>query len=312
MSKDEVETELVAASSNERAVTALVGEGGKAKTGKSWNPAFVADTLTNVMIWQAIVAEVSEKHVKVPAITAIDPTIKASIIDAFGGKDKFKTLPVEFQNRQIALSQQVTALIKAETANLGSPEEYFKKNKAKFPAEACAKHILVATEAEAIAATKRIKGGEDFGKVAQELSKDPGSGAKGGDLGCANPAGYVAEFADAVTKQKIGELGAPVKTQFGYHLIVVTKRGEATFASAKAKIESDLEQEGSLTAQKLVFSRLTVKTVSIDPALGSLDTSGQFLKISPPKAKIEPAGAVTAPLAASTPAPETVVPDTQG
>ncbi len=80
-----------------------------------------------------------------------------------------------------------------------------------------AHHILVPTEDEAKAAHKRVKGGEDFVKVATELSKDPG--AKGGDLSWFTKDRMVPEFGEAVSKMKPGEISDPIKTQFGWHVI---------------------------------------------------------------------------------------------
>jgi peptidyl-prolyl cis-trans isomerase C len=82
-----------------------------------------------------------------------------------------------------------------------------------------ARHILVSTEEEAKAALARVKNGEDFGKVADELSKDPGS--KGGDLGWFTKDKMVPEFADAAFKLKPGEISDPVKSPFGWHIIQV-------------------------------------------------------------------------------------------
>jgi peptidyl-prolyl cis-trans isomerase C len=80
-----------------------------------------------------------------------------------------------------------------------------------------AHHILVPTEEEAKKALARVKGGEDFSKVAGEVSKDPGS--KGGDLGWFTKDRMVPEFGDAAAKMKPGEISEPVKTQFGWHII---------------------------------------------------------------------------------------------
>lgn len=80
-----------------------------------------------------------------------------------------------------------------------------------------AHHILAPTEDEAKAALKRVKGGEDFGKVATELSKDPG--AKGGDLGWFTKDRMVPEFGEAAAKMQPGQISDPVKTQFGWHII---------------------------------------------------------------------------------------------
>lgn len=72
---------------------------------------------------------------------------------------------------------------------------------------------------------QRVLAGEDFGALAQEFSKCP-SGQRGGDLGPFSKGQMVPEFEQAVLTQEIGKVGAPVKTQFGYHLIVVTERNE--------------------------------------------------------------------------------------
>ena len=89
-----------------------------------------------------------------------------------------------------------------------------------------ARHILVDDEVSAKALHTLLLQGVDFGKLAKENSKDTGSGALGGDLGWNPPSFYVAEFAAAVMSQKIGEIGEPVKTEFGYHIIQVIDRQE--------------------------------------------------------------------------------------
>ena len=89
--------------------------------------------------------------------------------------------------------------------------------KQKSEEEISARHILVPTEEEAKAAFKRVKGGENFAKVADEVSKDPGS--KGGDLGWFTKDRMVPEFGEAAYKLKKGEISDPVKSQFGWHVI---------------------------------------------------------------------------------------------
>ncbi len=82
-----------------------------------------------------------------------------------------------------------------------------------------ARHILVEKEAEAKDIIARLKKGEKFEKLA-EKSKDPGSKAKGGDLGWAAPANFVPEFSAAMTKLQKGQYTAEaVKSQFGWHII---------------------------------------------------------------------------------------------
>ena len=87
--------------------------------------------------------------------------------------------------------------------------------------EVRARHILVEKEDEAKAAVERLKKGEDFAKLAAELSKDPGSGKEGGDLGWFEKERMVPEFAEAAFKLDKGGTSDIVKTQFGFHIIKV-------------------------------------------------------------------------------------------
>lgn len=78
---------------------------------------------------------------------------------------------------------------------------------------------------------KRIEGGEDFEKLAKGVSQDPGSGAKGGDLGWTKRGAFVPEFEGAAYKLKPGELSDPVESAFGFHLIqLLERRGEEIHA----------------------------------------------------------------------------------
>jgi peptidyl-prolyl cis-trans isomerase C len=88
---------------------------------------------------------------------------------------------------------------------------------------ACARHILVSTEAEANDLKRQLDEGADFGELAQQYSQCP-SGQRGGDLGEFGPGQMVREFNDVCFNEAVGEIHGPVKTQFGYHLIQVTKR----------------------------------------------------------------------------------------
>jgi len=92
---------------------------------------------------------------------------------------------------------------------------------AKPQTEYSAAHILVATEEEANALKAELAGGADFAELAKAKSTDTGSGANGGDLGWFGLGMMVKPFEDAVVGAKVGEVTGPVKTDFGYHLILV-------------------------------------------------------------------------------------------
>jgi parvulin-like peptidyl-prolyl isomerase len=87
-----------------------------------------------------------------------------------------------------------------------------------------ARHILVSTEEEAKDIIAAINAGESFAELAKALSKDTGSGANGGELGWAYKGKYVKEFEDFVWSAKPNELSAPIKSEFGYHIIQLEAR----------------------------------------------------------------------------------------
>lgn len=91
-----------------------------------------------------------------------------------------------------------------------------------------ASHILVDDEEEALDALDRLAAGEEFAAIAEEISVDPLSGPKGGDLGWFSAEMMVEEFADAVRGMDPGSTtGSPVKSSFGWHIIRLDETREA-------------------------------------------------------------------------------------
>ncbi len=86
-----------------------------------------------------------------------------------------------------------------------------------------ARHILVKTESECEDLKKQIEGGVDFAEVAKAHSLCP-SGRQGGELGEFSPGQMVPEFDKVVFNEEVGKVHGPVKTQFGFHLVEVTRR----------------------------------------------------------------------------------------
>lgn len=125
--------------------------------------------------------------------------------------------------------------------------EYDKFAAANGGKEYKARHILVEKEAEANAIIASLKKGGKFEDIAKKQSKDPGSGAKGGDLDWANPASYVPEFTEALLKLNKGQMtDMPVKSQFGYHVIRVDDIRTAqlpAFDEVKPQIAQQMQQQ---------------------------------------------------------------------
>jgi peptidyl-prolyl cis-trans isomerase C len=110
-----------------------------------------------------------------------------------------------------------------------------------------ARHILVEKEADAKKVIADLKKGAKFEDIAKKQSKDPGSGANGGDLDWANAASYVPEFAQALTALKKGQTTQePVKSQFGWHVIRLDDVREAQLPKldeVKTQIVQQLQQQ---------------------------------------------------------------------
>ena len=125
-----------------------------------------------------------------------------------------------YYHEKLAMEQLLGSVGKAATTEEAERKAYDDAAKAEPPQqEIHARHILLPTEEEAKKALARVKGGEDFAKVATELSKDPSG--NGGDLGWFTKDRMVPEFSDAAFKLKEGEISDPVKTQFGWHIIKI-------------------------------------------------------------------------------------------
>lgn len=103
----------------------------------------------------------------------------------------------------------------------------------------CAAHLLVETESEATDALARIAEGDDFATVAQEVSIDTNSAIQGGDLGCSQASAYVEPFAAAVLVAEIDTPTDPVESEFGFHVIVVSERTEATLDEVKDALTNE-------------------------------------------------------------------------
>jgi parvulin-like peptidyl-prolyl isomerase len=196
-------------------------------------------------------------------LTAIRPQVAELLITAerarTAGMDKDPLYLISVKIRRAGILARRATLRFQETTKISDEEiaKEYDANKQNY-GEARARHILVmfpeqrnqrdkqqnkaegeeeAPKAEANKPTsreeakkladdllQRIKGGDDFEKLAKEFSDDPGSGAQGGDLGYQSPDAYVPPFKQALLKLKPGEISDVVETQFGYHVIKLEDR----------------------------------------------------------------------------------------
>jgi parvulin-like peptidyl-prolyl isomerase len=126
------------------------------------------------------------------------------------------------------------------------------------------------TEEEALALAqdirKRLVAGADFAQIAQQESDDPGSAAKGGDLGEFRRGQMIAAFDEAAGTLPINEISEPIKTPYGYHIIQVQAREAKSFEEVKDDIDKKLKPQ--LTDKLLADLRTKLGVMEDDSYFG--------------------------------------------
>ncbi len=134
--------------------------------------------------------------------------------------------------------------------------------------EVHARHILLDNEADAKKVIAEIKGGAKFEDIAKARSKDPSAAQNAGDLGFFGKEDMVPEFAEAAFKMKPGDVSeAPVKTQFGWHVIQVLEKRTApppSLEESKASIQNELRQKAAQDIIVGLQKDATIQRFNID------------------------------------------------
>jgi peptidyl-prolyl cis-trans isomerase C len=177
--------------------------------------------------------------------------------------DNYKT-QLELARQTILIRELFADFQKtAEVTDADVKAEYDKFVAANGGKEFRARHILVETEAQATSILASLKKGSKFEDLAKKQSKDPGSGAKGGDLDWASPGNFVKEFSDAMAALKKGETTAkPVKSQFGFHIIRLDDVREAQLPKleeVKPQIVQQMQQQRMATFQQEMRAKAKVE-----------------------------------------------------
>jgi len=152
-------------------------------------------------------------------------------------------------------------------------EEKIKSGREEFKA----RHILVKTEEEAKEIEKKLKKGGDFDKIAKEKSQDKSSGQAGGELGWFTADKMVPTFSQAVIALKKDEVSAPVKTDFGWHIIKLEDRRQAT----PPKFEDIKEELTQQLSKKLVSDYITAMIKSTKITVLDANGNAKDLPLAP-------------------------------
>ncbi len=131
-----------------------------------------------------------------------------------------------------------------------------------------ASHILVETKDEAMSILDELRAGADFAETAKARSTGP-SGPRGGDLGWFGPGTMVKPFEDAVLSLGIGELSGPVRTEFGWHVILLADKRDLPVPSIE-EARGELEQRVAGAAIEEAIARLA-ETAGVERADQGID-----------------------------------------
>lgn len=192
----------------------------------------IAEKAKDALVHEAVLMQEIAKN----KIEVTEEEIKAdyeAAVESSGGKEEHQKLLAEYgiteeeDRENMRLSSYFQAhkawFEKSFPVTDENVKKYYEENKENLDT-VVASHILLDSLEAATACKNRLDKGEDFAALAKELSQDPSSKEKGGNLGEAPATNYVPEFAEAVKTQEIGVIGEPVQTQFGYHIIRVEER----------------------------------------------------------------------------------------
>jgi len=215
---------LAACSSNNAGQGAAAGKDAVAAT---VNGTPISERLLNLMLQQrAGLGRAADAEARKAYIDRLAMQLLISQEAAKKGLDKTPEIAdqLELMRESVLVDAFVKDYFKSNPVSDDALKAEYEKIKAQATGnEYKARHILVQTEAEAKDVIAKLnKNPQSFAALAKEKSRDPGSKAGGGELGWFDPRGMIPEFGAAVAKLAKGKFTAePVKTQFGYHVILL-------------------------------------------------------------------------------------------
>ncbi|HYD33728.1 MAG TPA: peptidylprolyl isomerase [Methylophilaceae bacterium] len=171
----------------------------------------------------------------------------------------------ELTNRELLVNTYLQDYLKKNPVSEADIRAAYDKYKTEVGnKEYSARHILVATEAEAKDIITQLGKGADFAKLAKEKSLDPGSKEKGGDLGWFSLGSMVKQFSEAVTKLPKGSYTqTPIQTQFGWHVIKLENSRDLQ-PPAYEKVKEGLQKQLQQRQLEKLLSDLRSKAKIVD------------------------------------------------
>ncbi|MDQ6614598.1 MAG: peptidylprolyl isomerase [Actinomycetota bacterium] len=309
ISQDTLNHELADISANKKYVQLIDQQGGSGPvagtSAGTYNKAFVAVLLDQQVRFEIIRQRLASSNAlpKAAQVASAQSTVAQAFPNGL-----FTAFPARYQHVLSTQQAEADAFVKVASADLSSDglNQFYQSHLIDYATEACVSHILIADKngsgqldynaslAHALKVKAQLAAGGDFAALAKQYSQDNqgtsgGSAAQGGVLPGSAPDGcmttqdiqqLVAEFAQSVLSLPVNQVSDPVRTQFGYHLIEVTKR---VIEPLDATVAADIHQR--VAGQRL--NQLVAKArVKINPEFGSFSTkpnaNGQITGVTPP------------------------------
>ena len=189
----------------------------------------------------------------------LDQLVQQTVLEqSMGDKlSKKDTLQLENDRRGYLSNAALKPVVTAAVTDAALQKAYDDKFKDAKPAtEYHAAHILVDSEEKANELKAELAKGAKFADLAKANSTDTGSGAQGGDLGWFGLGAMVKPFEDAVVAAKVGEVTGPIKSDFGWHLILVSE----TRIAAKPTLDEMRDELAQGIEQKVVEDHIKALT----------------------------------------------------
>jgi hypothetical protein len=264
ITRDEFESELRDLTSNKKFMK-LLSTQDRFKSGDNKNsvdPDLAALWLTTLIRQKIIDAEFESQNLSVTQNDRDSALNDEEGQNGFGSKDVFTAFKKSLQKTLVDREARLIAVSSGCASNKAVG------------------HILVTKKADADLIYAALQKGAHFADVAKAKSIDTGSAQQGGLLGCLSTGEFVKEFQDAAEKAPLDIPTKPVKSQFGYHVIIVRKWQPAD--SANPALAQGLQQ----AAFSALNERLAKAKIKVDPRYGTWDKGGQnkAAAVIPPKA----------------------------
>jgi foldase protein PrsA len=296
ISADDLEAEMRSIAANEpyvqqvEARTQVRGTGGSA-----FDEAFTGQVLGRQIQYVLVDREIERRKLK---ITPADrQSARTEVAEQAGGEEILKGFPEDYQETLVDRAAKVGRLTVSLSGQAGTDDAakgYYDSHKEEFT-EACVSHILLSTKERADQVRGRLASGEDFAAVARADSLDNLSASQGGDLGCKINADSFAvpEFIKAMLTQPVNEVGTPVQTQYGFHLIKVRSRTVPSFDDVKDRARERVLVASKAKLQEWINTTVAKAKIEVNPKYGTFDK--QSLAVKPPATTTIPPATTSPP-----------------